>query len=493
MLRYTLFSLALAAALQTLPTEALGFCGFYVAKADASLFNQASQVILARNGNQTSVTMANDFQGKVQDFALVVPVPHVLKREQIKIVERRVFDYLDAYSGPRLVEYYDDNPCYSYDEEFAEGNFAFNDDFGKVAAQAREAKKMGVTIEATYTVGEYDILILSGEDSKGLVTWLNRNGYQLPKGAKEVVTPYIKSGMKFFVVKVNLEAQAKKGLTNLRPIQITYNSPQFMLPIRLGMANSTGWQDLVVYALSNEGRVEPVNYRMVELPTDYDIPLSVQEHFGPFYKALFDKAWDRQGRTAAVLEYFWNISGENYTKCDPCVTQPPTFADLTDAGVHWLSPVEKSGWRGSDYDGTVYITRLHFRYNRELYPEDLRFQVTPGRSNFQGRYVMHHPVEELNELNCDAGQRYLQELQRRYAREERNLRYLTGWTNGHPSNDDDDDSADGFAPIGGGHNGPTLHWGFDPTRLVVVGAALTLLLLAFVLRNRRKRVSVHAA
>src|SRR6056297_576413 len=90
------------------------FCGFYVARADAKLFNHQSQVILARDGDRTVITMSNDFQGDVKDFAMVVPVPVVLKEEDIRVTNRLIFDRFDAYSGPRIVEYYDENPCYQY-------------------------------------------------------------------------------------------------------------------------------------------------------------------------------------------------------------------------------------------------------------------------------------------------------------------------------------------------------------------------------------------
>lgn len=52
---------------------ALAFCGFYVAKADTKLFNQASQVVLVRNDDRTVLTMANDFRGDLKEFAIVVP------------------------------------------------------------------------------------------------------------------------------------------------------------------------------------------------------------------------------------------------------------------------------------------------------------------------------------------------------------------------------------------------------------------------------------
>ena len=71
-------------------TTAQAFCGFYVAKADTSLFNRASQVVLVRDDNRTVITMANDFEGKVEDFAVVIPVPTMIEREQINVGDRAV-------------------------------------------------------------------------------------------------------------------------------------------------------------------------------------------------------------------------------------------------------------------------------------------------------------------------------------------------------------------------------------------------------------------
>ncbi|WP_390883181.1 DUF2330 domain-containing protein [Kovacikia minuta] len=70
--------------------KAWAFCGFYVAKADAKLYNQASQVAIARSDNRTVLTMANDYQGEVKDFAIVVPVPVVLQKEQVKVAEPKI-------------------------------------------------------------------------------------------------------------------------------------------------------------------------------------------------------------------------------------------------------------------------------------------------------------------------------------------------------------------------------------------------------------------
>src|SRR6266566_1415836 len=83
------------------------FCGFYVSKADGTIKNKTSQVILVRDGNKSVITMYNDFKGDVKDFAMVVPVPVVLQKSDIKVVNGNIFQTLNDYSKPRLVEYYD--------------------------------------------------------------------------------------------------------------------------------------------------------------------------------------------------------------------------------------------------------------------------------------------------------------------------------------------------------------------------------------------------
>src|SRR5215470_12503966 len=109
-MRRTLFGVAVVSIIVWSTPSILGFCGFYVAKADTKLFNKASQVVLVRDGDRTVLTMANDFEGEPREFAVVIPVPTFLQREQIHVGEKALVDHLDAYSAPRLVDYFDQNP-----------------------------------------------------------------------------------------------------------------------------------------------------------------------------------------------------------------------------------------------------------------------------------------------------------------------------------------------------------------------------------------------
>lgn len=390
---------------------ALAFCGFYVATADTKLYNKASQVVIARDGNRTILTMANDFKGDVKNFAIVVPVPVVLKKEQVKVGDPKVIAHLDAFSAPRLVEYFDSDPCAVRESmEYLRRSSAPSSQVGNVMAR-KERRDLGVTIEEKFSVGEYDILILSAKDSGGLETWLTQNGYKIPQGAKQVLRPYIRQNMKFFVAKVNLAALKKTETQQLRPLLMAFDSPKFMLPIRLGMVNAIADQDLLVYILSSKGQVEVSNYRTVKVPSGNEIPVYVKGEFGNFYKSMFQTSYAKEGRNVAFLEYAWDMGS-----CDPCSAQPLSNEELKQAGVFWLNP---------STGNNVFITRLHVRYTRDKFPEDLMFKQTPNREQFQGRYVLRHAFTGAS--RCEAGKQYKKSLVQRQEQEAKNLAQLTGW------------------------------------------------------------------
>ena len=411
-------TLITAVATVLLTTTAQAFCGFYVAKADTSLFNQASQVILVRDDDKTVITMANDFEGEVDDFAVVIPVPTMIEREQINVGDRAVIEHLDAYTSPRLVEYHDGDPCMLYERM----EMATNDASAPASAKElkRSARSRGVTIEAQYTVGEYDILILSAEESGGLVRWLSDNDYKLPRGAKRVVDSYLKQDMRFFVAKVNLAEQSKLGYQYLRPLQVAYESNKFMLPIRLGTLNAKGKQELYVYALTRTGRVETTNYRTVKLPSNVEVPEFVEGEFAEFYRAMFDKQTKKENERAVFLEYAWDMAW-----CDPCAADPLTPKELRSLGVFWLDKGGAESKRFAPQQAqNVFVTRLHVRYDAEHFPEDLMFQETGDRQNYQGRYVIRHPFK--GETSCDLTQ-YHASTRERQEREAQQLANLTGW------------------------------------------------------------------
>ncbi len=399
---------------QLMVAPAAAFCGFYVAKADSKLFNKSSKVVLTRDGNQTTITMASDYEGDPNEFAVVVPVPTFIERRQIGVVDTKTIDHLDAYTAPRLVEYSDPDPCRPIPQYRMAAMFA-----GTPAHVAQAASRNGVTVQASYDVAEYDVSILSAEDSNGLVDWLTDNGYRIPNGAAVVLGSYIKQNMRFFVAKVNLERMKVTGNHYLRPLQVRYETTKFVVPLRLGTVNANGPQDLIVYALTRKGRVEAANYRSVKVPTGLDVPLFVKAEFGKFYKAMFDRAAARERMRAVFVEYAWDMGW-----CDPCASEPLSNKELIELGARWIGDASAAPFQRGGIP--VFVTRLHVRYDAESFPDDIAFQETYDRENFQGRYVLRHPWQ--GNANCPAAQAYSRDLPMRFAKEAANLVALTGWS-----------------------------------------------------------------
>jgi hypothetical protein len=414
--------IAAIAALACAPSTASAFCGFYVTGSDQQLLADATQVVLMRKGTRTVLSMQNNYKGPPEAFAMVIPVPVVLKEPDVKTLPQGVFANVERMGAPRLVEYWEQDPCR---QEVLYDRAPMATGAAKPAPPSKTASKpdLGVTIEAQFTVGEYQIVILSAKESTGLDTWLRREKYNIPKGAEPLLRPYVESGMKFFVAKVNPQkVKFVGGRADLSPLRFHYDSEQFVLPIRLGLANSGGTQDLIVSILAPGQRYEVANYKNVTIPTNLDVKESVRDRFGSFYAALFDRTVERNPG-AVVTEYSWQA-----TTCDPCpgpTLQPNDFmtlgADVLEPGQQIAAPPPgpaggrpmpppmrrvNPGW-GMDF----VLTRLHARYGRDL-KDDLVFKAAPpivgGRefvqsggkleegakpssvNNFQGRYAIRH-------------------------------------------------------------------------------------------------------
>lgn len=355
-LRNISLSLTLLLALLSVNAKSvLAFCGFFVAKADAQLFNHRSEVAIAHYNNQTAYSLSFDYKGDPQEFALILPVPIVLKKPDVKVIPANLFQRLDDFSAPRLVRYEPRMPAAAAPMPARQS--------------AIDSNEAPVKVVERFTVGEYDVVILSATESKALETWLRQNQYRIPRNANRYLQPYIDQKLYFFVVKVNLKEQQKLGFQNLRPIQFTVpNSQKIMLPFQLGKINSEGTQDIIVYFLSDTGRAESSNYTNVMIPSNFAIPEAIEPRFGEFYKDLLAATIRATGRETVVTEYAWNTGS-----CDPCSASPLTSQELKELGMNRES---------------AFITRLHLQYTKDTYNRDLEFRLTPDARTYQGRYIL---------------------------------------------------------------------------------------------------------
>jgi len=395
-----LFALA---ALAAVPRTADAFCGSYVSGGQSDLFNNATQTVLMREGQQTVLSMQNDYEGPPEDFAMIVPTPVVLEKENVKTLDEKIFQKIDRLTAPRLVEYWEKDPC-ARERHYERAPTA---DAGKNA----ESDNDDVTVETEFDVGEYNVVVLSSTDSSSLETWLTNNGYNIPDDAAPYLKPYIEQGTKFFVAKVDTEKVefTDDGRAILSPLRFHYESEQFKLPVRLGLINSSGKQDLLVNILAKNQRYQVANYPNATIPTNIEVVDKVRERFGEFYRALFKETIEqnkKDGQNPVVTEYSWNAAS-----CDPCPGPALDASDFATLGADVLTDGSDEEIRSGFRSGWV-ITRLHARYGKDELGKDLVFEKAPpivgGReryddkgnlergaqpgdiNNFQGRYIIRH-------------------------------------------------------------------------------------------------------
>lgn len=344
------------------------FCGTYVGDATAPVYNAKSEVAIARVGTTTTLTLGNDYSGQLSDFALVIPVPDVLGPEDVRTVLPELLEEAARYSEPRVVAY----TC----EDFyvapsgpslgcAEYSVYMSDQAGGYADTA------GANVEAEFTAGEYQLVVLSAEESAGLLSWLTNNGYTVSYDAEQMLQEYIDAGSYFLAAKVSFE-NLPDGQDFLSPLQITYSSEVFSLPVRLGTVNSPGEQDLIVYVLSDyaQGRVGVSNYPEADPPTDCMMREDATADFGTYYNTAFNAAIAGNTRASWVAEYGWAPY-----HCDPCVDGEA----LSDWAVMNLG--------FPDGSQSAYFTRIHMRYTPAQVDQDLSFYFTGSTDTIQQRYV----------------------------------------------------------------------------------------------------------
>ncbi len=406
------------------PEEAEAFCGFYVSGAGEEMFNNATMVVMMREGTKTVLSMRNNYEGPPEDFAMVIPVPQVLEEEDVKTLKDDLFDKVDKLAAPRLVEYWEQDPCNQYDRKVFGGLGGLGmRGSGRGGGGYGKGSALGVKVEAEFDVDEYNVAILSAKESTGLETWLKENNYKIPEGAAPVLKPYVEQGLYFFVARVDPKKIEfnKEGMAELSPLRFAYDSKDFFLPVRLGLLNAKGHQDLIVHILAKNARYEVANYNNVTIPTNLIVKQSVGSRFANFYVSLFDRVLE-ENPGSVVTEYSWN-SGT----CDPCPGPTLSSTDLSSLGQDYIDG-SSAGSVGGGFGWNPWtLTRLHARYTEKDLNEDLIFRkaeaIAGGRgmpygmkvledgflgeqraipaptNNFQGRYIMLNKWE--GEIKCE--------------------------------------------------------------------------------------------
>ena len=403
--RFVGWLVAVVWALFAAPAPAIACGGFLAARVPSDqttapdLRSDGSKVAIVRDGLRTVISLSMKYRGPPEDFALVVPVPVVLERAQVRTLPAEVLERLDAITRPRLVEQWEDYPCADEDEwdearASSEGGTGARAR-GEEGSSGREPTPL-VKVEASFSVDAYDVVVLGASDSMALEAWLRAQGYALPSKIEPFLRPYVAAGSKFFVAKVDpKKIDMSWGRAVLPPLQFRYDSESLTLPIRLGLANVDGDQDLTVWVLG-KGRYEVANYESALVPTNLRLVEGAAGDFAAFYERLLADTFAKHPRSV-LTELALDADA-----CSGCGVDERVLEEL-----------------GASPKTSPTVTRLHARYGPS-FTEDFTFRAaapleggdepvgsgalptaagrTSDRNAFYARYFVRHPWKD--EIDC---------------------------------------------------------------------------------------------
>ena len=378
----------LAASLFSPPAQA--FCGTYVGGADGAPTNQASHVVMVRQGRRTTLTMAGDARGLSPSFGMVVPVPGEVSKAEL-LDDLRLVERVDRYAGPRLVSY----SCEEL-HGFGAGSGGSGQQAvcGMVAQLATDKLRSAILAEAHGLLGElvpglgsYEVDVLAPSSVADLDDWAGTRGWSIDPDARALMAPHIDRGGGVVTVGVDLE-EARYGGVLLKPLQIAYESDAMVVPVKLGAVGATGTQDLVITVITDmaDGAVGISNHDEFAVESEC-MWRDEGPSFDAFYEDQLAEGWREGGDGVAwTTEYVWAPA-----KCDPCPDE---------------GPLEEETLRELGYDGNpgeAVLTRLRVRMDPERVRDDLVLYASGMTGQQQQRYILHDASLEADFPICGEG------------------------------------------------------------------------------------------
>jgi len=422
----------IAIALMTLsPQVSLAFCGTYVGTQDSETSNEASRIVVARDGDDIVLTMANDYQGDLAEFGLLIPVPPTVTLNGVSVVSEDALNELDLYTGPRLVTYTEEEVREGVtqtntrwvDGEQSEGVSSGCGGSGSsrggsggyqtttTSTSTETSTELGdqsfddVVVEDMATKGGYQLALLSAENGASLAQWASGHGLTIDPATADVLDDYIDGGASFVAAQVTLDA-LQNGVLWLPPLQVRYQSPVVSLPIRLGTTSSAGVQEMLVFTLNSafEGWTGISNYGEAPIQSEClysgdDFSAFYQDRYrealAPEVTGVSDDTYDTAGpvedlSATWLVEYGWG-SG----KCDPCTDEDQLGLDE--------DTVWRLGWTRGIND--VFVTRIRMRFAPEEIGQDLVLYSSYVPFNSQLRYIQDAPYLDGVFPTCEQGLR----------------------------------------------------------------------------------------
>ena len=379
--------LLLAASL--VPSPAAAYCGTNVGGTGGTPTNEASHVVMVREGRQTTLTMAGDAHGVSPSFGMMVPVPGEVSRAEL-LEDMDLVRRVDQYAGPRLVSY----SCEELHGFGMGGGGGAQSVCGMVTTLAADELRSAILAEARGLLGDlvpglgsYEVDVLAPSSVAELDDWAGTRGWTMDPGARALMAPHIDRGGRVVTVGVDLD-EARHGGVLLRPLQIAYEADAMVVPVKLGAVGATGTQDLVITVISDvmDGAIGIANHD--EFPVESECMWRDEgAPFGAFYEDQIALGYEESGEGVGwTTEYVWAP-----TDCDPCPEEGPLEEEV----------LRELGYEGEP--GRAMLTRLRVRMDPERVQDDLVLYASGMGSQRQRRYILHDASLESDFPICGEG------------------------------------------------------------------------------------------
>jgi hypothetical protein len=245
------------------PTPAFA-CGGFFCSQTAPVNQSAERIVFAANGDGTVTAVIEiQYEGPSASFSWLLPISSVPTSDQIAVASDQAFQRLQQATNPQY------NLTTRVEGTCAEDDSrSFNAAGQSVTPSAgpgSTADHGGVTVAASGVIGSFEYAVISLDASltdpaAAAVTWLGKNGYDVPEGAPGLLGPYLADGMNLLALRL------KKGASvgSIRPIALTYDAAKPMIPIKLTAVAANDDMGVMTWILSDAQAV-PKNYNALEL------------------------------------------------------------------------------------------------------------------------------------------------------------------------------------------------------------------------------------
>lgn len=446
--------------LLVLASPASALPGFFVGSEETGVAVPSTKIIIASQQNHHVMTVMPFIASTEKELAFLMPLPLGTTRENFRTLDSSAFDALDKLSAPRLQEDIDRSPCTPVDMP--------------LIPKTITSATYNTSVDASY-----DIRVLDRADGLDLLPWLEKNGYKLPPKAEQMIEPYTKKGMVFGLIKLRRSSDADGTLP---PLQVSYDAPNMVLPIRLGLVNrpkpieppragkeaivhlsepdranpqavkqvdiyNDGAQALTVYVLTQRGMATSPLMRSVQLDNTHNevfLPSLVKDNFTSIIEGIKNFRAKAENN-AMIIEYAGNADVPD--------------AVLQSVGVSWLNEAPAAAVAGQAADtanndnligemmlpkaaypksvrampaasGKAYLTRLYLRYTANALPQDLLLKESANQQSISTAYHTQLPWVPGSDPkdSCAAAALYQQSVLTREAHAGETLTRLTGWS-----------------------------------------------------------------